>query len=203
MRVVCYARVSTSHHDQKPEIQIEEMRRFCLMKDWTIQEELIDHGYSGGTDARPGLKKLLAMVRNKEVDTIIVLKLDRLFRSLRHLIVTLDEWQEMGITFIAIKDQVDYTTSTGRFFVQLLGCLGEFEKSLLKERTIMGLQHAKARGVKLGRRKERNDEAIWALRDKGMSIRQIARELGFSTTAVQRGLKARLLGVTESPPKTR
>jgi DNA invertase Pin-like site-specific DNA recombinase len=191
VRVVCYARVSTTHHDQKPELQIEEMRRYCLMKGWHIQEEIIDHGYSGSTDARPGLKKLLGMVKNREVDTIIVLKLDRLFRSLRHLVITLDEWQDKGITFIAIKDQVDYTTSTGRFFVQLLGCLGEFEKSLLRERTIMGLEHAKARGVKLGRRKERDDEAIWSLRDKGLSIRQIAKELQISTTAVQRGLRAK------------
>ena len=191
MRVVCYARVSTSHHDQKPELQIEEMRRFCLMKGWEIQEELIDHGYSGGTDARPGLKKLLTMVRNREVDTIIVLKLDRLFRSLRHLVITLDDWKDKGITFIAIKDQVDYTTSTGRFFVQLLGCLGEFEKSLLRERTIMGLEHAKARGIKLGRKRQRNDETIWQLRREGLSIRKIAKKLGVSPTAVHDSLKER------------
>lgn len=190
MRIVCYARVSTTHHDQKPELQLEEMRRYCLMKGWEIQEEIVDHGYSGSTDARPGLKKLLSMVRNREVDIVIVLKLDRLFRSLRHLVVTLDEWQDKGITFIAIKDQVDYTTSTGRFFVQLLGCLGEFEKSLLRERTIMGLEHAKARGVKLGRRKLRDDEAIHKLRKSGKSIRQIAKEHNVSTTAVQRSLKS-------------
>ncbi|HXH75055.1 MAG TPA: recombinase family protein [Bacteriovoracaceae bacterium] len=190
MRVLCYARVSTTHHDQKPEIQINEMRRYCHDRGWVIQEEIVDHGYSGGTDSRPGLKKMLMMVKNKEVDTIVVLKLDRLFRSLRHLVTTLDDWQDKGIGFIAIKDQVDYTTSTGRFFVQLLGCLGEFEKSLLRERTMLGLEHARSKGIKLGRKKLRDDVAIHSLRKEGKSIREIARNLKISTTAVQRGLKS-------------
>src|SRR5882757_6013047 len=91
LRVAIYARCSTSHHDQKPEVQIQELKRYCSARDWKITEEIIDHGFSGGTDQRPGLKQLMALVHSRKVDVVVVTKLDRMARSLKHLVTVLDE----------------------------------------------------------------------------------------------------------------
>src|SRR5689334_7941120 len=99
VKVATYSRVSTDDKGQKPEIQVDELRRYCEARGWVIIHEIIDHGYSGGTDDRPGLKKLMKMVKSREVDAVVVVKLDRLFRSLKHLVTTLGEWKALGIVF--------------------------------------------------------------------------------------------------------
>jgi len=177
VRLVTYSRVSTSHHGQNPEVQIHELRRYCAAREWSIACEIVDHGFSGSTDSRPGLKRLLAMARAREVDVIVVVKLDRLFRSLKHLVTTLEELQLLGVQFVAVKDNVDYTTPAGRLFVQMLGSLAEFEKSLLKERTLMGLAHARACGKRLGRPQIHDPAEIRRLRAEGFSYRKISARL--------------------------
>jgi DNA invertase Pin-like site-specific DNA recombinase len=186
MRVVTYSRVSTSHHEQNPEVQVHELRRYCGARGWSVVEEIVDHGYSGSTDTRPGLKRLLSMASTREVDCIVVLKLDRLFRSLKHLVTTLDEFEALGVQFVATKDNVDYTTPAGRLFVQVLGSLAEFEKSLLKERTMMGLAHARLQGKTLGRPRLNRDREVLVLHKKGLSYREIESDLNISRSTIQR-----------------
>lgn len=202
MKIATYSRVSTSHHDQKPEVQVNELRRYCAARGWQVTEEIVDRGFSGGTDKRPGLAKLLALAKTRQVDAVAVVKLDRLFRSLRHLVSTLEEFQALGVVFVATADNVDYSTPAGRFFVQVLGSLAEFEKSLLRERTMMGLDHARSIGKTLGRPKRRDDLAIQALRSQGLSYTAIQKQLGISRAAVYRALHD---GVPKSPsnPKTK
>jgi DNA invertase Pin-like site-specific DNA recombinase len=173
MRVASYSRVSTSHHDQKPEIQIEEIRRFCTSKGWNVEHEIVDHGFSGTTANRPGLKTLMELVRDKRIECVVVLKLDRLFRSLKHLLTTLDDFQRKDIHFVAIKDNVDYSTPSGRLFVQILGSLAEFERSLMLERTLMGLAHARSKGIKLGRPPIHDKAEIVRLWRDGRTYREI------------------------------
>ncbi len=189
MRVITYSRVSTSHHDQRPEIQINALRKYCELREWAITEEIIDHGYSGGNDSRPGLKRLLALVRSNEVDIVVVLKLDRLFRSLKHLVTTLDEFQDRKIIFVAVKDNVDYSTPSGKLMTQILASMAEFEKSLLRERTMLGLEHARSKGIKLGRPKVRDDDKIMELRLQGCTYAEIQRKLGVSRGTVCRSIK--------------
>jgi DNA invertase Pin-like site-specific DNA recombinase len=189
MKAAIYARVSTSHHDQNPEVQVRELHRFCQARDWYIAYELVDHGYGGANDKRPGLTKLLTLARAREVDAVVVVKLDRLFRSLGHLMSTLEEFQALGVHFVATKDSIDYTTPAGRFFAQVLGSLAEFEKSLLRERTLMGLDHARSLGKKLGRPKTANDLAIRELYATGCTHRQIAKQLLVSKGAIWRALR--------------
>lgn len=196
MRVATYSRVSTSDKGQNPEVQGAELRRYCSARGWEIAEEIIDEGYSGGTDQRPGLKRLLGLVHSREVDGVVVVKLDRLFRSLKHLVTTLEDFQALGVQFVATKDNVDYTTPAGRLFVQILGSLAEFEKSLLRERTMMGLEHARRSGKTLGRPKTRDDTGIAALRAQGMSYTAIQKRLGCERSAVYRALRA--VGKTRS-----
>lgn len=190
-RVVLYARVSTSHHDQDPEIQLHELRRYCAARGWVVIKEIIDHGFSGGTDKRPGIQELLRMVGAREVDCVIVLKLDRLFRSLRQLITALDEFQEKGVAFVAVKDALDYTSPAGKMFTQILGSLAEFEKALIRERTIAGLLYAKnVKGKKLGKpKKAHNLKLMKHLREQGMTLREIGKLVGVSHSTISRELK--------------
>jgi DNA invertase Pin-like site-specific DNA recombinase len=190
MKVITYSRVSTSHHDQNPEIQVLALRQYCASRGWTIVKEIVDHGFSGGTDRRPGLQELFQMVNNGEADCVCVVKLDRLFRSLRQLVTVLDDFQSKGVGFVAVKDAIDYTTPSGRLFTQILGSLAEFEKSLIRERTIAGLEYAKnVKGKKLGKpKKTYNIELMKHLQDQGMSVRQIAKLVGTSHSTVAREL---------------
>ena len=188
LKVVTYSRVSTSHHDQNPEVQVYELRRYCTARGWDIAEEIVDHGYSGGTDQRPGLKRLMTLVRTRKIDAVVILKLDRLFRDLKHLITTLEEFQALGVLFVASHDNIDYTSPMGRLMVQIMGALGEFEKGRLRERTMMGLAHARACGKRLGRPRNGKEEDIRALRAKQMTYSQIQKKLGVSKGAVGRAL---------------
>lgn len=186
MRVATYSRVSTTNHGQKPAVQVQELRRYCKARRWTILHEIIDQA-SGGTDDRVGLRRLLELVRAREVDAVVVVKMDRLFRSLKHLMTTLDEFEALGVKFVATRDQVDLTTPAGRLFVQVLGSLGEFERGLIRERIMLGLDHARRLGKTLGRPRtvDRNQE-IRKLRKQGLSYRLIQTKLGVSMGAICR-----------------
>ena len=117
-------------------------------------------------------------------------KLDRLFRSLKDLVITLQDLSELGVDFISLKDNIDMTTSSGRLLTHLLGAFAEFEASLIRERVKAGLAHAKSKGQRLGRPKVRDDTRIEELRAQGLSIQAIADRLGVSKAAVQRALTA-------------
>jgi putative DNA-invertase from lambdoid prophage Rac len=189
IRAVTYSRVSTSDKRQNSEGQATQLRRYCSARGWDVAEEVVDHGFSGGTDRRPRLKRLMALVRARKVDAVVVVKMDRLFRSLRHLISVLDELQSLSVLFVSVGDQIDMSTASGRLMVQIVGAFGEFERSLIRERTLAGMAYARSKGKTLGRPKVRNDAAILALRARGMSFGQIQKELGVSKGAVCRAVK--------------
>ena len=190
MKVVTYSRVSTSHHDQNPDIQVQELRHYCLSRGWIVIDEITDHA-SGGTDRREGLQRLFQLIERGGVECVAVTKLDRLFRSLRQLVTTLDDFQNRGVAFVATKDCIDYTTPSGRMFTQILGSLAEFEKSMIRERTIAGLHYAKTvKGKTLGRPKlTRNLPIMLQLRSQGLSTREIAKLVGCSQATVARELR--------------
>lgn len=190
LRVLTYSRVSTSHHEQKPEIQVDELRRYCAARNWQIAEEIVDHGYSGGTDQRPGLKKLLTLVHSRKVDCVVVTKLDRMARSLRHLVVLLDEFSSLGIQFVSIGDQIDLGTPSGRLMLHIVASFSEFERALMRERTLMGLQHAKSRGKTLGRPTKHSPAHIIALRQQGLTYREINRRTGIPMGCISRAVRA-------------
>ncbi len=172
-------------------VQVHELRHYCESRGWQIVEEITDHA-SGGTDQREGLKRLLELINNKQVDCIVVTKLDRLFRSLRQLVTALDEFQSKGVEFVAVKDAVDYTSPAGKLFTQILGSLAEFEKALVRERTIAGLKYARdVEGKKLGKQKQQhNIELMQHLKAQGLATRAIAKLVGVSHMTVSRELRA-------------
>lgn len=197
MRVALYARVSTTK-EQKPEIQIAELRSYSERRGWVIVEELIDHGYSGKSDKRPGLDKLLSLVRAGKLDGVVVTKLDRLFRSLQHLTAMLAEFAELGVCFTAANDQIDMSTASGKLMAHLIGAFAEFEHSLICERTRMGMDFARKNGKKFGRPKIHDEAKIIELRQAGKSYRQIEQELKIPLGVVSRAIRSETLRLKNS-----
>ena len=195
-RILLYARVSTS--EQNPQIQISELRRYSEARNWVITEEIIDLGFTGANDKRPGLQRLLSLAKSRQIDVVVVVKLDRLFRSLKHLISTLHEFSELGVEFISVKDQIDMTTASGRLMVHMLGAFSEFEKSLIVERTIAGINHARNQGKRLGRPPVADADEIRRLRISGLSYRKIMKQLGVSMGVVCRAIERAPISPTNS-----
>jgi DNA invertase Pin-like site-specific DNA recombinase len=172
-----YARVSTVNHGQDPELQLRELRQYAVHRGFQITGEFVDHA-SGSKDSRPELNRLMSEARRRKFDAILVWKLDRWARSLRWLINSLAELEHLGVAFVSYRDNIDLSTPAGRLMVQILGAMGEFEKSLIQERVLAGLRLARSRGKKLGRPKRVvNIDEVNKLRAAGKSWRAVAGEL--------------------------
>jgi len=189
MKCAIYARVSTLDKGQDAEVQLRDLRSYAQARGWMIAGEYVDKGQSGAKDRRPELDRLMKDARKRKVDLILCWRLDRLGRSLKHLILTLDELQSVGVGFVSYNENLDLTTSTGRLMFQLLGAFAEFERNLIKERVKAGLANAKAKGVRLGRPSPKFDEdKLIGLRKSGISIRGIAERLGLRKSFVHKTL---------------
>ena len=192
-RVGLYARTSTADKGQDPEMQLKDLRQYASARGWKVFGEYVDKGESGAKDRRPQLNRLMEDARKRKIDGILVWRLDRLGRSLKHLILTLDELQSLGVGFISYSENLDLTSSTGRLMFQLLGAFAEFERNLIKERVVAGLANARAKGRKLGRpAKVINVDKIIELRTQGLTLRAIAEVMGVSHAFVNKTIKNRL-----------
>lgn len=180
-RVGAYLRVSTN--DQSTEMQRREIEQYLAARGWESVSFYEDKA-TGTTAERPMLKELLRDARSRKIDVVIVWKLDRFFRSLKGLVLTLQEFSELGIDFVSLKDGIDLSTSAGRLMTHIIGAFAEFEASVIRERVRAGLANAKAKGKTLGRPKNRNDAQIHALHVQGLSLRKIARQLNISLGSV-------------------
>ncbi len=189
MRVGIYARVSTTDKGQDVGMQTRELEAYAKARGWTICDRFVDEGISGSQTKRPALDRLLNACRRRQVDVVLVWRLDRLGRSLKHLIMTLDEFQSLGVAFVSLHEQLDCTTATGQLLLHLLGAFAEFERAIIRERVKAGLANARNKGKRLGRPSLAIDALqIKSLRRTGHSIRQIARELHISLGSVHKTL---------------
>lgn len=185
-RLALYARVSTSNGHQDPEMQLRELREFAEHRGFNIIEEYIDR-MTGSKDSRPALNQLMADASRRKFDTILVWKLDRFGRSLRHLVNAIAELEAIGVAFISFRDNLDLSTPSGRLMFQIIGAMAEFERALIQERVRAGLRNARAKGKTLGRpRRIVNTDAIAALRAGGASWRTISSELGVGIATLYR-----------------
>jgi DNA invertase Pin-like site-specific DNA recombinase len=197
VRVALYARVSTIHGGQDPEVQLRELREYCCHRKWDMAGEYVDR-VSGFKDSRPGLNRLMEDASQRKFDAVLVWKLDRFGRSLRHLVNSLAEVEALGISFISLRDNLDLSTPSGRLMFQIIAAMAEFERSLIQERVRAGLKHARARGKILGRpRKIVDADRILSLRASGASWRQIAREMRVSVGTVHAAANARSTNAQE------
>jgi len=179
-KIAIYARVSTDK--QSTENQLLELRDLCNKLGYTIVQEYTDNGISGAKsrDGRPALDLLLKDATRRKFDMVMCWSIDRLGRSLQNLVEILNELQALKVDLYFQQQGMDTSTPSGRMIFSVFGAIGEFERNLIRERVIAGQQRAKANGVKLGRPTKMNDgmrSAVKILREKGMGIKQISREL--------------------------
>jgi DNA invertase Pin-like site-specific DNA recombinase len=183
MTAALYARVSTT--DQTCENQLLELRRYCEARGWRVWREFVDAGVSGAKDSRPALDALLLDARRRRFGVVVCWRLDRLGRSLRHLVMLLEDLQHAGVGFVSLGEGIDLGTPAGRLQLHILAALAEFERSRIQERIKAGLARVRQNGGRLGR----PVEAV--PRDKvrsvaGLSVRAGARQLGVSRSTLQR-----------------
>lgn len=188
MRVGIYTRVST-HDQQTLPLQLEDLREYAAKRGWSVSLEIAEVG--SGAKTRPRREELLKAVRRREIDAVLVWRLDRWGRSLADLIVTLKELSDLGIGFISLGEALDLTTPSGRAMAGMLAVFAEFEREIMRERVKAGIANAKANGKCHGRppRAREKTEAVKNLSADGCSQSEIARRLGIGRTSVKRILR--------------
>lgn len=173
LRAAFYVRVSTTNHHQDPEMQLGDLRPFVEARGWSLVEQYVDR-MTGKIESRPALNRLMADARQRKFDIVVVWKLDRFARSLKHLVTAIAEFESLGILFVSLRDNIDLSTPSGRLMFHLIGSMAEFERSLIQERVCAGLRNARAKGKRLGRPKLLDVSAasrstIWRRRKQDIS----------------------------------
>jgi DNA invertase Pin-like site-specific DNA recombinase len=147
----------------------------------------VDVGISGAKDRRPELDRLMTDARRRRFDIVLVARFDRFARSTRHLILALEEFQSLGVDFISLNESIDTSTPMGKMIFTVIGAVAELERSLIRERVMMGLERAKRQGKRLGRPQKLVDrEQVARLRARGLTLRQIALTLNVSKDKIAR-----------------
>jgi DNA invertase Pin-like site-specific DNA recombinase len=187
MKIAIYARVSTNNKGQDVDMQLIDMRRSIESKGWSITKEYVDRGISGSKSSRPQLDKLMRDAAEKKFDAVLVWKLDRFGRSVRHLVNAIAELESFGVAFISLKDSIDLTTAQGRLMFQIIAAMAEFERELIRERVKAGMANARTKGKQIGRPSLGIDrERVAVLKSAGQSWSQISDALLCSVATAKR-----------------
>src|SRR5271154_4177130 len=185
VRVGLYSRVST-HDQQTLPLQLAAMTEYVTRRGWTITVQIEDIG--SGASVRPRREELLRAARRRDIDLILVWRLDRWGRSLIDLINSLQELTALGVGFASITEALDLTTPGGRAMAGMLAVFAEFEREILRDRVRAGIAQAQLLAKPHGRpaSARRHLEEARSLRQEGVSKRAIAKRLGFSRSSVRR-----------------
>jgi DNA invertase Pin-like site-specific DNA recombinase len=187
-RVGLYLRVSTT--GQTVENQRQDLMRVAEQRGWHVVEEYIDHGISGskGRDERPAFKKLTKDAAVGKLDMVAAWSIDRVGRSLQHLVEFMEELKTQGVGLYLHQQNVDSSTTAGKAMLSMCGVFAEFERSIIVERINAGLARAKAQGKELGRPRVdgATERQIRSMLAKGTGKLKIARTLGVGVSTVQR-----------------
>ena len=190
--VALYARVSTD--GQSVNAQLAELREVASRRGWEIAHEFVDRGISGakGREKRPQLDAMLNAATRREFDMVAAWSVDRLGRSLQHLVNGLGDLQAAGVGLYLHKQSLDTSTPSGRALFGMLGVFAEFEREMIRERVVAGLRHAKAKGTRSGRPFGRPrvgpavERRVMELRGQDWGVNRIARKLGIGSGTVRR-----------------
>ena len=187
-RAGLYARVST-HDQQTLSLQIRAMREYAAKRGWEIAVQIKEVG--SGASERELREKLMAAARRREIDAVVVWRLDRWGRSLADLVTTLEELAKLSVGFVSLTEALDLTTPTGRAMAGLLSVFAQFENEILRERIRAGIAEARLQGKHLGRPVTvgKMGGQIRKLHRAGVAKAEIARRLGIGRTSVRRILK--------------
>jgi DNA invertase Pin-like site-specific DNA recombinase len=184
-----YARVSTL--DQGPEAQLDELRDYACRRGEDAQE-FVDHGVSGTKDSRPALDELMAGARRREIKAIVIVKLDRLARSTRHLANISHELKALGVDLVVLDQAIDTGTPAGELLFTMLGAISQFERELIVERTRAGVAAARRRGRHPGRPRALSESQVARarrLRASGNTVRQIANMMDAAPATIHRAIR--------------
>jgi DNA invertase Pin-like site-specific DNA recombinase len=184
--VALYARVSTADKGQDTEVQLNPLRAYAQSQGLTVVAEYVDAGISGAKRRRPELDRLMIDAGNKNFSAIIVARFDRFARSASHLLQALETFQSLGIRFISLNEAIDTETLAGKLVFTILAAVAEMERGLIAERVKAGLNHARSKGIKLGRK----SLDLTVDFDNTKSLRQLSRETGISLTTLHRRKQA-------------
>jgi DNA invertase Pin-like site-specific DNA recombinase len=193
LRAGLYTRVSTSDQ-QTLSMQNRALREYAARRGWTVVLQVKEVG--SGASQRQMREKLIEAARRREIDVVLVWRLDRWGRSVTDLLATLQELEHLGVSFVSLTEALDLTTPAGRAMAGLLAVFAEFEREILRERVRAGLAHARANGKRLGRplTAALQSDQVRKLRRSGLSKSQIARQLRIGRTSVRRILDRRTQG---------
>jgi len=197
-RAIGYARVSTRDQADKGhslEAQRAKIEAYAGLYDMALADVVVDDGYSGKSLERPGMKRVLDLIRRRTVDVVVVAKLDRITRSVRDLGELIERFQASGVEFASVADNIDTTTASGRLVLNVMGSVAQWERETIGERTADALAHLRANGKRVSRfaafghrlnadgecePEPREQEAvalIRRLRAEGMTLNRIGAEL--------------------------
>jgi putative DNA-invertase from lambdoid prophage Rac len=190
LRAGLYARVSTNDQQTLP-MQLRALRDYAARRGWTITMQVKEVG--SGASQRQMREKLMDVARRREIDVVLVWRLDRWSRSVADLLATLQELEHLGVGFVSLTEALDLTTPAGRAMAALLAVFAEFEREVLRERVRAGLAHARQNGKRLGRplTAALHADQVRKLRRNGKSKSEIARRLNIGRTSVRRILDKR------------
>jgi putative DNA-invertase from lambdoid prophage Rac len=189
LRVGIYARVSTLDQQTLP-MQIRALREYAAKRGWAVVVQVKEVG--SGAAARQLRQQLMDAARRRDIDVVLVWRLDRWGRSVADLVSTLQEVTELGVGFVSLTEALDLTTPAGRAMAGLLAVFAQFEREIMRERVRAGLDHARQQGKRLGRPPSVVHQAadVRKLLRQGASKSEIARRLGIGRTSVRRLLGA-------------
>lgn len=210
MRIALYARVSTHDKDQDPDTQLYRLRDFTHSKSgWKIVKEYVDVASATDLGHRTSWRRLLDDAVKRKFDAVLVFRLDRAFRSVKHMHDTLAVWEPLGVGFLSAQEGFETTTPLGRILLNLLASLAEFELEMIRERVKAGMERAQKQGRTVGRPSAVSDpqtQERWAraypqIKAGTMSIRKAATVVGVGTATIYRMLEqaSRNGGAPEGP----
>ena len=191
LQVACYLRVSTL--SQHSENQLIELLDVCNRNKWQITE-IYEETISGtkGVDERYELNRMMHDACRKKFDKVVVWSVDRLGRSMKHLVSVLSQLDDLNVDVFSYVQGIDTSTQFGKSMFQMVGIFAELENNMRKDRQSIGIKRALDNGAKFGRKSIMNEELIFKinnLREEGHSMRYIAKECDVSTTIVQKAIK--------------
>lgn len=195
MKAAIYCRVSTQ--DQNCDLQLRDLRQMAAHRGFEITREYIDAGQSGAKTSRPALDELLRDAKRGRFRVLLVWRLDRLGRSLAHLVRLLEDFRVSNVELISYSEGLDLSTPTGKLMYQIIGAFAEFEREAIRERVRAGVATARAKGKVLGRPSNRGvtPQQIESLLAAGKTHAQVASELQVSRATVFRIKNSRPMAI--------
>ena len=200
LQAAIYARVSTQ--DQNCEMQVRELREYAARRGWSVAAEYVDTGWSGAKASRPELDRLMRDAALRRFDAVLVYKLDRFGRSVRHCLDGIAALGAHGVRFLAVSQSIDtdHANPTARLLLHILASVAEFERELIRERVCAGVRNAKRKGKQLGRKRVVFDRSkAMEMHASGSSVREIAHALQVSVGTIHRLLASTTANQSAQP----